>query len=140
MPPTPKPPGQRVRRNKDQPQWRSLSASGRNGRAPACPTKWLAATKTWWKTIWASPMALAWVDADVPALLRLGSMIDLINRSTKPSSLMLGEIRQLEDRFGLSPKSRRMLQWEITAGEEEQESERPLADVRRLRAVDAKAS
>lgn len=143
MPATPKPPGQRVRRNRDQKQWRGLPAEGRRGKAPTLPAKrpaWLRATREWWTTIWASPMATAWLPADVPVLIRLARMVE---RELRGEAVVaeLAEMRQLEDRFGLSPRARRLLQWEVAnagvkADEEPEPEQRQLAPVRRLRAVD----
>lgn len=151
MPATPKPPGQRRRRNADQPQWRALPVEGRKGRAPGLPTKrpgWLKSTRAWWQAIWASPMATAWLPSDVPTLVRLARIVEADNRGEASASL-LAEARQLEDRFGLSPMARRRLQWEVARGGDgasgsggggPQGPAPRLADVRRLRAVDAKAS
>ena len=72
----------------------------------------LKSTRDYWQTIWASPMAMAWLDADVPALVRLAMLMELVSQGDA-SAAELGEIRQLEDRFGLSPLARRRLQWEI---------------------------
>src|SRR5438093_722418 len=60
-------------------------------------------------TVWASPMAHQWLDADVDALRRLAWMIDTVNRGEGTAALD-GEARQLEDRFGLSPVARRRLE------------------------------
>jgi len=57
-------------------------------------------------------MAVAYVDADVPALARLATLIDRAARGDAGAKA-LAEVRQLEDRFGLSPLARRRLQWEI---------------------------
>lgn len=82
-------------------------------------------------------MARVYLDADVPGLARLASFIDLASRG-ETSAALLSEIRQLEDRFGLSPMARRRLQWEL-------ERTRPVAvpdpaqdddDERFLRALD----
>ena len=72
----------------------------------------LVGTRDYWATLWASPMAAAWVDADVPGLVRLTRLVDLTARGDDRAQV-LSEIRQLEDRFGLSPLARRRLQWEI---------------------------
>lgn len=80
-------------------------------------------------------MASAWLDADVPALVRLAMLTDklLCGEVTRD---VLGEIRQLEDRFGLSPRARRALQWEIARGDEDGASAPMLIrSERRLRAV-----
>ena len=77
MAPTPKPPGHRRRRNSDQPTWRQLPAEGRAGKPPALPRKrpaWLKSTREWWATLWASPMATAYVEADVEPLVRLARL------------------------------------------------------------------
>lgn len=134
--PLPKPPSQRRRRNAGQPQWRQLPADGRQGRAPGLPVKkpaWLKSTRDWWQTIWSSPMAVAWEPADVESLVRLARLKDEFDRGEAPTSV-LAAMQQLEDRFGLSPKARRALQWEVAKAAEE---ERPrLAVVKPLRMAD----
>ncbi len=78
-------------------------------------------------------MAGAYVEADVDALVRLARLKDDEARGTLPPAA-LGAMQQLEDRFGLSPKARRALQWEIQqAGRDA--SERPAGNVPKLRAV-----
>lgn len=80
-------------------------------------------------------MAAVWLESDVPALIRLGHLLELTEK-VKVSALIVGEIRQIEDRFGLSPKSRRMLQWEISnADDAEEASPRAGARERHLKAV-----
>lgn len=129
----PKPPGQRRRRNAGQAQWRELPAEGRKGKAPELPeAEWLDSTREWWVGIWASPMATVWVDADLDPLIRLARLRDEFSRGDLPIS-GLSALQALEDRFGLSPKSRRALQWEIKRGEV---VEMPAQRGRKLRAVD----
>jgi hypothetical protein len=57
-------------------------------------------------------MAVLWIDSDVPALVRLASLLEFVSVEG-PRAPVLAEIRQLEDRFGLSPLARRRLAWEI---------------------------
>jgi len=135
MPPTPKPPSQRRRRNAGQKQWRELPAEGRRGAAPELPGEgWLDSTVEWWQTIWRSPMATAWLPADVDALERLAQLRDQQYRGDLPIS-GLAPMQALEDRFGLSPKARRTLQWEIARGAViDHPTARP---ERKLRAVDS---
>jgi hypothetical protein len=57
-------------------------------------------------------MSALWLEADVPSLVRLASLVDLAD-SGDMAPQVLAEIRQLEDRFGLSPLARRRLQWEL---------------------------
>ena len=133
MPAQPKPPGQRRRRNAGQSQWRQLPAEGRSGAAPALPDlDWMDETLVWWETIWASPMATAWQPADVDALVRLARLRDADARG-EGSVAALAQITALEDRFGLSPKARRALQWEIVSADNV--SALPERGKRKLRAV-----
>jgi hypothetical protein len=57
-------------------------------------------------------MATIWLDADVPALVRLAFLVDTASRGDA-RGYVLRAIQALEDRFGLSPLSRRRLQWEL---------------------------
>jgi hypothetical protein len=57
-------------------------------------------------------MAALWLEADVPSLVRLASLVELADAGDMAPQV-LAEIRQLEDRFGLSPLARRRLQWEL---------------------------
>lgn len=137
MAPTPKAPGARRRRNAEQSKWRTLPAGGRGTPAPALPRKtpaWLKRTRDWWATIWASPMATVWEDADIEGLVRLAELKDLFARGKAPASA-LPAMQQLEDRYGLNPKSRQAMLWQIDRGEEPAPA-RQVAEVRRLRAVD----
>lgn len=129
MAPSPKPPGQRVRRNKDQPTWKTLPAA-RAAVAPDAPEHWSEPTRAWWDAIWASPMASLWIDSDVPNLLGLGELMEL----PKKSAEHYAEIRQMRAHYGLTPASRKSLMWHIPAVEEGSEAE-PAPKVRRLRAV-----
>lgn len=134
MAPTPKPPGQRRRRNAGQASWTKLPGGGRSGSVPALPDgEWLDSTRSWWATLWRSPMAVAWEDADIDSLVRLARLRDDFRRGELPVSA-LGAMQQLEDRFGLSPKARRALQWEVSREEASQERQAP--QVRTLRAVE----
>lgn len=140
MPATPKPPGQRRRRNVDQPQWKQLPAEGREGDAPVLPAKrpaWLKPTREWWVRAWASPMAAVWLESDLDTLIRLARLMDEVNRDPSTASLH-AQVTSLEDRLGLSPGARRRLQWEVSQAESKRESSKP-ATVTRLRAVDAAA-
>jgi hypothetical protein len=139
MPAQNKPPGQRRRRNAGQSQWQELPAEGRKGEIPKPWTgRQLGDVATrYWETLWSSPMAVTFIDADIQPLTRLAVLVDDRDRSESGAGLIEivegnyagevevvvgkfagdAEIRQLEDRYGVSPKARRALQWEIKAGE-----------------------
>lgn len=72
---------------------------------------WHPMTLNWWRTIWDSPMIGEWVDADLPRLIEIAMMRDELWRTG--DSKMAAEIRLQEREFGLTPLSRRSLQWEI---------------------------
>lgn len=72
---------------------------------------WRDLTLVWWSTIWASPMADEWVDADVPGLVQLAVLVDDFWRTGNRE--LAAEIRMQQREYGLSPLSRRSLQWEV---------------------------
>lgn len=120
--PLPKPAAQRRRRNAN-PGAGSLPAEGRRGLAPALSGDvYTAATRRWWQLVWASPMATVWLDADRPGLMRLAWLIAEMER--QPTAQLAELIYRTEDRYGLSPASRRRLQWEVAqaASRDEQAS------------------
>ena len=110
--PTPKPAAQRQRRNKPASAATFEAPAATKPALPGDPERWHFLTTAWWDVIWASPMALEeWIDADVPALLMLA---DMVNRYwMEPDAKLASEIRQQNREFGLTPMSRRSLQWEI---------------------------
>jgi hypothetical protein len=59
-------------------------------------------------------MAVVWLEIDASPLRRLISMVDARERGDS-SATLAGEIRHLEDRYGLSPVARRRLNYEIAA-------------------------
>lgn len=139
MPATPKPPGARRRRNTGQSEWQQLPAEGRQGEIPEPRTdrELGEVAKRYWDTLWTSPMAVTFTDADIQPLTRLAVLVDDRARAESAEGLLEivedyhgnsvevivgrfaadGEIRQLEDRYGVSPLARRRLQWEIRQGE-----------------------
>jgi hypothetical protein len=148
MGPPPKPAAQRRRRN--APTAGAAVLEGPQRRAPKLPgsKELLASTRSWWRTVWASPMASRWTPADEPALVRLAHLKDLTDRELRGwtvrmqvgdlehdenrpglvrvvlagamvSVQLLAEMRQLEDRLGLTPMARRRLGWELP-GEDDQ--------------------
>jgi hypothetical protein len=115
--PFPKPAGQRRRRNAVNPPV-SLPVVGRKGRPPKPHTdiEWGTVARAYWAALWSSPMATVYVKADEFALTRLCGLVDERDRFQRGQLERFdgdAEIRQLGDRFGVSPLSRRRLQWEI---------------------------
>jgi hypothetical protein len=144
MPRDPKPRALRRRRNHVVGAVKLVAV---DGSVPPLPRRrrgegaWDDRTRAWWEKVWKSPMASVYLDADVPGLARLAGMIDRVHRGEAVPTFLHQEIRQLEDRYGLSPLARRRLQWEIDKGSEMPEDARPAVtdDVGRwLRAVEDK--
>ncbi len=79
-------------------------------------------TRTWWKSIWASPMAEEWLESDRQSLLRLAMLVDEF--WAKPAHKLGAEIAKQEARFGLTPYDRHRMQWKV-----EKPTERSVAPV-----------
>jgi hypothetical protein len=133
--PPPKPAAQRRRRNRAPAPVKLPVEKTAEKKTPTLPgaKRYSKTTRDWWATVWGSPMATVWLEADVPALVRLATLIELLEQG-EATAMVLAEIRQLEDRFGLSPMARRRLQWEV---EQAAVETKPVAnqEVRWLRAV-----
>jgi hypothetical protein len=86
-------------------------------------------------------MSGMYLEVDLGGLHRLAVLLDGIGRGELPASTH-AHVTALEDRYGLSPKARRALQWLVIdrAPELVERPRSPVSNVRRLRAVDPKAS
>jgi hypothetical protein len=83
-------------------------------RVPLPDGEWRRETTSWWSTIWDSPMAAEWVDADVPGLVALARLVDAYwGADISLAPKIHAEIRMSQREFGLTPFSRRQLQWEV---------------------------
>lgn len=113
--PPPKPASQRRHRGKTLSDAKvTLPASGRTGDAPAWPigraTKAQAAL---WEQLWSTPQAVAWESSGwTRAVARYTRLVLEAEKPGAPSSL-LAEVRQMEDRLGLTPMALLRLRWEI---------------------------
>lgn len=88
---------------------------------------WHPMTSRWWDDIWASPMAVQFLDADRHALYRLAVLIDAF--WLEPTKELAGEIRQQESRFGLTPLDRWRLQWKVEPPEAPAKAAEPEAEI-----------
>jgi hypothetical protein len=139
VPANPAPPGARRQRRRGSRDWITLDAAG-GRRAPALPRRsrpWLASTREWWARVWASPMAGAYLEADLGGLHRLAVLQEGIARGELPAAAHAA-VTALEDRYGLSPASRQRLQWLVIDAQPRlvEQPRPPSSSVRRLRAVD----
>jgi hypothetical protein len=133
--PIPKPKNQRRNRNpKRAGEWVLLPEGGYRGPIPSTADLGLSReAQQWWRTIWRSPMATQWIEADVPALIELAILRD---RLREGQISLAAEVRLRSDLFGLTPAGRQQRRWVIT----EKDAERAgfvndqVADLREKRA------
>jgi hypothetical protein len=90
-------------------------------KAPRLPASsdgeaWHPLARRWWKEVWASPQRYEYMRADLGALFRLADLVDIYWKTRKLA--VAKEIRLLEREFGLTPLSRRRLEWQAAASEE----------------------
>ncbi len=117
MPPLPKPADQRRRRNAPMANTLKLPRAGRQGAPPAFPGTLNAYDAQVWADLWRTPMAVAWeLDNNVRTVARylrvMRAAEDALSEG-EVNAAALGEVRQLEDRLGLTPMARLRLRWEI---------------------------
>lgn len=115
--PAPKDPGSRRRRNVSVGKT-LLPAGGRSGVAPVWPI-YTRTEPDVWAELWKTPQAVAW---EAQGWTRAVARYALLIAATEdpeawPSAAILAEVRQMEDRLGLNPKSMRSLLWEVTSDE-----------------------
>lgn len=119
MPPAPKHPSARARRNKVSGA-RTLAAVGSVEPRPLPSLgpdyEWHELTKEWWTDVWSSAMAPEFERSDVHRLFVLARLVDAWWH--EPSVSLAAEIRLQSQCFGLTPLDRRRLQWEVDRGEE----------------------
>ncbi|MFI5505202.1 hypothetical protein ACFLIN_07635 [Corynebacterium kutscheri] len=88
---------------------------GRKGRTPAWPLSGRAPAG--WVALWRKPQAVMWEkngdDFLVARYLILRNLTEDPEEASSANAALLGEVRQLEDRLGLSPMAMKRLQWEI---------------------------
>lgn len=121
MPPPPKDPSLRARRNKTT--TRATLKPRTNAKIPPLPAgrRWHKQVSDWWKRAWSSPMVPEWTESDIDALYMAARLMQMLwddDCSPNEAKALAGEIRQLLAQCGLTPMSRRSLQWEIERGEE----------------------
>lgn len=117
MGPPPKPAGQRRRTNTTV-AMTQLPAEGRQGDPPAWP---LAASAAYddqtWRDLWSTPQAAAWERLGIGCVRMVARYVVLLAEADVGEPKAAMEVRQIEDRLGLSPLAMLRLRWEIAADE-----------------------
>ena len=126
MPAHAKDPAVRQRRNKTA--TRAVLKPQTNPKVPPLPGRaasWYPQVRDWWKRAWSSPMVPEWTESDIDALFMVARLMQMLwsaDATPNEAKGLAGEIRQLLAQCGLTPMSRRSLQWEIDRGEAAAES------------------
>lgn len=116
--PAPKPASQR-RRTNAAPGTVRLPAAGRSGPAPKWPLGRAGrAQKLVWDDLWALPQAVAWERLHLVRVVARYTVCLVEAERPGASAALLAEVRQIEDRLGLSAMSMLRLRWEITEPDE----------------------
>lgn len=137
------------RRNRAAPQrgdWVELRPAA-NPTIPALPARgsgrgrWSARTQRAWRAWWTDPASTRWGDADKDLAEHLADVYEAFVR--EPTASLAGEVRQLRDSLGLTPKGRQDRRWVIVQADVvdlDTEREQRAPTKRRLRAVDTTAA
>lgn len=121
MPQPKKTPDKRRRRNV-APSAMELPPEGRSGPPPAWPLpKPTAVERRLWAELWATPQAWAWESLGWTRTVARYARKLLAAEKADASVALLAEVRQLEDRLGLTPLSMLRLEWRVGDGQ-------PMAD------------
>lgn len=116
----PNPDGERRNRAERQFDWTVLPLEGRQGDPPALPKwrEWTERTVDWWAELWSTPQATMWDPSGrslhALALLHHELMIDEFREQSRAASIS-AEMRQHEDRHGLTPKAMLQLRWRVSS-------------------------
>lgn len=122
MPPLPKDPAIRQRRNKAPSRAILPLHPTVEVKAPKLPQRdvsmppWHKRTLAFWRDIWSSPMATEYLKADQHMLYVLAELMDQFHYA--PTVALAAEIRQQRQCFGLTSLDRRRLEWTIQRVEE----------------------
>lgn len=129
--PAPKPAATRQRRNKKATKATLPPPSEAvENEVPPLPERegeWHPMVMAWWSSVWCSPMASRYLDADVGGLYLLADLYQKRWEARDDTGALVNlakEIRLQEARYGLTPIDRSRLQWEV-ARAEEAEQKRP---------------
>lgn len=114
-----KPDDQKVTRHARKLEWQLLPASGRPGDVPLLPEwrTWDPKTIEWWADLWRKPQAVMWAQ-DGSSLWTYACLYDDLIAGRAEAAKVSAEMRQHEDRHGLSPKAMTQLCWRIADEDE----------------------
>lgn len=137
--PPPKPADQRRRRNATVPMVQ-LPQEGYRGPVPEWPLDECSPEELdRWMKVWRHPAAVVWLQQRLEFIVARYVRDCIRSEGYGSSAIIKAEVRQMEDRLGLSPMAMTKLRWEVAQDElqavRDDEARQP-ARTRRLRAVD----
>ena len=90
-------------------------------RRPTLPgeREWSDLTRRWWADLWDSPISGEYLRSDLGGLFILATLMDEF--FLMPSKALASEIRLIESQYGLNPRARRSLEWQVTRVEDVRE-------------------
>ena len=96
-----------------------LPSEGRQGETPPWPLpgKVYAAEREAWAQLWRTPQAVAWERLGWTRTVARYCRAMVVAERPGAAAPLLGAVTAMEDRLGLTPKSMRLLLWEITSDE-----------------------
>lgn len=96
-------------------EWVTLPADGFDGDLPSWPlhNEPSTAEEALWMDLWRTPQAAMWAESGFERVVARYVMVTVLSEE-EPTAAMLSEVRQLEDRLGLSPMALKKLQWVIS--------------------------
>lgn len=128
MPPAPKHPGARARRNRSSTASVLTQPEQDDVEIPSLPEHprtadgidWHANAKAMWRDIWSSPMAPEFDSSDIHQMFILLRLVDRFWSTDSMTGMkdLAAEIRLSGQRFGISPLDRRRLEWQIEQSED----------------------
>lgn len=92
----------------------SIPAAGNQQPAPAWPldNEPARVELDMWNSLWTTPQATMWATMSIERVIARYVMVTCLAEQIQQAGL-LAEVRQMEDRLGLTPVSLRKLQWKI---------------------------
>lgn len=111
-----------ARRRNVRPDWISLPKGGYSGPVPDWPLsealfEKLPELPSTWVELWRLPQAAQWAAEGFERIVARYAIMLVESERPRARATLLGEVRQLEDRLGMSPMAMKRLQWEIGDGE-----------------------
>lgn len=132
--PAPKP---NARRRNAKPTSTQLPAAGYDGPVPTWPLgKAKRPEREAWDALWRTPQAAEWARLSCARTVARYVRALVVAEQPETTAFHLSEVRQMEDRLGLTPMSMLRLRWEIAPAEPEaaelDDADAPVDNVRRL--------